>query len=95
MIQTYRIALVVSIASSMLGAIFKTMHWEGASSLITIGLIAVLAYTSIGLNDVYQNKNNSLKDTFLWTISFVLFTYIVGLVYYFYELKPKYRVNET
>ncbi len=89
MIKIYKLSLIISLIITIIGAMFKIMHWPGASVLLTIGLLTSLIYILIALFTIYQTKNKTMIEKLLWLIGFVCFSWIVGLIYYYTELKQK------
>jgi len=92
-IKLYRTSLMISIAITIIGAMFKIMHWPGASLLLSLGLLLSLIYIVIALIEIYKTESKSLVEKVLWLIGFIVFSWIVGLIYYFVELKPKYKIK--
>jgi len=84
---------MISIAITIIGAMFKIMHWPGASLLLSLGLLLSLIYIVIALIEIYKTESKSLVEKVLWLIGFIVFSWIVGLIYYFVELKPKYKIK--
>ncbi|MBS1487163.1 MAG: hypothetical protein JST43_06195 [Bacteroidetes bacterium] len=77
----YTISLIVSFALTVIGAMFKIVHWEGSSSLLSAGLICGLPFIYLGITDVYQNKKQELLVKLMWTVGFIFISSITGLVY--------------
>jgi len=93
MIKLYKTSLMISIAITIIGAMFKIMHWPGASLLLSLGLLLSLIYIVIALIEIYKTESKSLVEKVVWLIGFIVFSWIVGLIYYFVELKPKYKIK--
>jgi hypothetical protein len=72
---------------TIIGAMFKIMHWPGASTLLIIGLLTSLIYILIALFKIFQIENKSVIEKLLWLIGFICFSWIVGLIYYYSELR--------
>lgn len=93
MIKLYKTSLMISIAITIIGAMFKIMHWPGASLLLSFGLLISLIYIVIALIEIYKTESKSLVEKILWLIGFIVFSWIVGLIYYIVEMKPKYKIK--
>lgn len=93
MIKLYRISLTISVLVITIGAMFKIQHWSGGNLLLSIGFLTGLIYTVIGLMEIYKTERKSLFEKLLWLIGFIAFPLIIGLIYYYIELKPKYRIK--
>ncbi|PIV48619.1 MAG: hypothetical protein COS19_12775 [Flavobacteriaceae bacterium CG02_land_8_20_14_3_00_34_13] len=93
MIKWYKSSLIISIVIIIIGAIFKILHWQGGKLLFFIGLLISLIYIIIGLNEIFKNDTKSIFEKLLWFLGFILFSWIIGLIYYFSELKPKYKLK--
>ncbi len=87
MIRFYKPSLIISLMITIIGAMFKIMHWPGASTLLIIGLLTSLIYILIALFKIYQIENKSVIEKLLWLIGFICFSWIVGLIYYYSELR--------
>jgi hypothetical protein len=72
---------------------FKIMHWPGARLLLSLGLLLSLIYIVIALIEIYKTESKTLVEKVVWLIGFIVFSWIVGLIYYFVELKPKYKIK--
>ncbi len=87
MIRFYKPSLIISLIITIIGAMFKIMHWPGASTLLIIGLLTSLIYILIALFKIFQIENKSVIEKLLWLIGFICFSWIVGLIYYYSELR--------
>ena len=92
-IKLYKTCLLLSISVFIIGALFKIQHWPYASFIMSIGFLINLIYIVIALVEIYKTESKSLIEKFLWLIGFIAFSWIVGLIYYFVELKPKYKIK--
>ena len=85
--QIYIIGLVLSIFGLVTGSMFKIMHWPYATILNLTGYLFSLVYITIGIVTLFKNKDKSLIEKLAWTIGFLIFSSIIGIVYFFTELK--------
>ncbi|MDD2798660.1 MAG: hypothetical protein PHV20_08725 [Bacteroidales bacterium] len=92
MIKLYKISLQVSLWIAIIGAMFRIMHFRGGMFLFYIASIISLIFLVIGLFEIYKTESKTIIDKLLWTIGFLIFPWIIGLVYYYREMKPKYKV---
>ena len=83
---------MASLSVIIIGAMFKIQHWPGGGILLSIGLLTSLIYIIIGLIEIYKTENKSLMEKLFWIIGFIIVPWIVGFIYYYSELKPKYKV---
>ena len=93
MIKLYKTSLIISLSVILIGAMFKIMHWPGGRFLLSIGLLISLIYIVIGLIEIYKTESKTLFEKLLWLIGFIAFSWITGLIYYYSELKPKYKMK--
>jgi len=84
MIKLYKTSLMISLSVLIIGAMFKIQHWPGGRLLLSIGLLISLIYIVIGLIEIYKTESKSLFEKLSW---------IIGLIYYYSELKPKYKMK--
>ena len=66
---------------TIIGALFKIMHWPGASMLLIIGLLSLAVFIFTALYEVHNSKTINSSEKFMWTIGFLFFGSIAGLVY--------------
>ncbi len=85
----YKISLSISLVLITIGALFKIMHYPGASLLLFLGMIISFIFIIIALEEIFIDKNNSQFEKLLWLIAFIFFSFITGTVYYFNNKKPK------
>tara|TARA_Y100001968_G_C18940354_1_gene518414 strand:- start:79 stop:390 length:312 start_codon:yes stop_codon:yes gene_type:complete len=83
----YIVGLILSIFGLVTGAMFKIMHWPYATILNLTGYLFSLVYITIGIVTLFKNKNKSLFEKVIWTIGLLIFSSIIGIVYFFTELK--------
>jgi hypothetical protein len=83
--DTYKRIIVISLAISFIltivGALFKIMHWPFASSLIGIGLLLSLVYIVLCLIEISNSKKTNTAERFMWLVGFIFMAQITGLVY--------------
>jgi hypothetical protein len=87
----YKLSLLVSIPLNVIGALFKIMHWPGASLCLWLGLLMSLPFILIAFATILQSKDLTVLEKGIWVLGFVIFPPLVGLVYYFKALKPTYK----
>jgi len=75
------ISFTISFIISIFGALFKIMHWPGASMLLLIGLLTSAVFIITALYEVYNSKNINSNEKLMWTIGFLCLGSIGGLVY--------------
>ena len=88
MINIYKLTLIISFFATVVGAMFKIMHWPGASLLLNIGVVLSLVYILIALTNIYKS-DKSIIEKILWLIGFISLSWITGLVFYFKEMRKK------
>lgn len=64
-----------------IGAILKSMHYKFASPFLIIGLILTLGYIFLGIVEVQQSKRIAASEKLMWTIGFLFFGFLTGLLY--------------
>jgi hypothetical protein len=75
-------SFAISFAFSILGAYFKIRHWEGADTMLVIGLIATLAFIISAIYEVQTSNRINHREKTMWTIAFLLLNGGAGLVYF-------------
>ena len=89
MIKLYKTSFMLSLSVIIIGAIFKIQHWPGAEILLSIGLLINLIYIIIGLIEVYKTNDKPFIEKLFWLLGFIMTPWIIAVIYYFIELKPK------
>ena len=89
MIKLYKNTLTLSLIIILIGAIFKIQHYPGGALFLIIGITISTIYMAIGFYTLYKNKSLSIIQKICWVISFFLFSWLTGLVYYYTELRIK------
>ena len=87
-----RISIVATFIGIFFGTYFKITHYEGADTLLAIGLIASLIFIITAIYEVNSSKRINGSEKVMWTIGFILTGSIAGLVYLFIGRK---RVTES
>lgn len=75
------ISFILSFIVTIIGALFKIMHWPGATALLVIGLLSLAVFIVTALSEVYNSKNINSSEKLMWTIGFLSLGSIGGLVY--------------
>ncbi|MEK8179467.1 hypothetical protein WMW71_03860 [Flavobacterium buctense] len=74
-------SFILSFIATIIGALFKIMHWPGASMLLIIGLLSLAVFVITALYEVYNSKTINSSEKLMWTIGFLCLGSIAGLVY--------------
>jgi len=75
------ISFISSLFITIVGALFKIMHWSYASILLTVGLLCSLVYVVLCFMEISNsNKVNGLEKL-MWLVGFIFISQITGLVY--------------
>ncbi|HXH99115.1 MAG TPA: hypothetical protein VNI52_02515 [Sphingobacteriaceae bacterium] len=79
----FKPAFLLSLLVGIIGSFFKIMHLPGLIGFIIIGVVLTLVYIVSGLYEVYGSGKISKNEKVMWTIGFILFSFITGLLYLF------------
>lgn len=71
----------ISFTLTIVGALFKIMHWENATIIMAIGLIALAVFVLLAIFEIMNSKKIDGAEKFMWTIGFLFFGTITGLIY--------------
>ena len=74
---------LVSLFITLIGAVFIISHFEGAGILMTIGLVASLAFILISIYEVNISKRIESNEKMMWTVGMICFSSLTGFVYVF------------
>jgi hypothetical protein len=75
------ISFILSFVLTIVGALFKIMHWPGATILLIIGLSSLAVFIITALYEVYNSKTINSSEKLMWTVGFLCLSSIAGLVY--------------
>ncbi|THD65862.1 hypothetical protein E7Z59_14880 [Robertkochia marina] len=79
--------LLLSLLLTLLASVMKVLHWAGAPLVLDLAFVLLIVYTILGLSDLWRNKNIKTSEKLLWTLSFLVFLWFSGLLYYKKEYK--------
>lgn len=77
-----KISFVVSILVTILGAYLKIMHAPFAEPALIVGVIASLIFIVSAIYEVRTSNRIDFTEKTLWTIAFILFSGLAGIVYF-------------
>jgi hypothetical protein len=75
------ISFISSLFLTIVGALFKIMHWPYASILLTVGLLCSLVYVVLCLMEISNSKKVTGLEKLMWLVGFIFISHITGLVY--------------
>ena len=68
---------------TIIGAMFKICHWNGASEIISIGLLASISFVILSVSEVSNSKVISNNEKTMWISGLIMISPIVGFIYIF------------
>ncbi len=74
-------SFIVSFILTLVGAYQKIIHAEGADTWLIIGLIASLVFIVTAIYEVRTSKRIDHPEKTMWTLAFIFFSSIAGLIY--------------
>lgn len=78
-----RTSFIISMLSALIGAYLKITHSEGTEFLLTVGVISTLIFIVSAIYEVRTSTKIDTSEKTMWTIAFILFSGIAGLIYFF------------
>ncbi len=93
--KIFKISLFLSFSITLIGVMFKLMHWPGGSYILAGGVLFSLLYIVIALTTIFPDPKIPLFEKFLWLVGFIFTGQITGFLYYFMMIKPKYQSNSS
>jgi hypothetical protein len=75
------ISFIISFFTTIIGALFKIMHWPNASIILGIGLLLSLVYIVLCLMEISNSKKVNGLEKLMWLVGFIFISQITGLVY--------------
>lgn len=77
----FKTAFLLSFVLSILGAIMKISHIEGADLFLASGIIATVIFILIGIYEVNRSARIGSSEKVMWTITFIFLNFLAGLLY--------------
>lgn len=65
----------------VIASYLKLTHVQGADNWLIIGLIASLIFIVIAIYEIWSSKRIDRSEKTMWTLAFVFFSSIAGLIY--------------
>ncbi len=72
---------ISAIILTLVGVIMRRIHSGYDETFVIVGLISSLGYMSVGIYEVHTSKNFDSGEKIMWTVGFIFFSTITGLVY--------------
>lgn len=76
-------SFIVSFIIMLIGAYLKMIHSEGAETLLILGIIAALVFIVTAIYEVRSSNKIGNTEKTMWTLAFIFFSGIAGLIYFF------------
>ena len=76
-----QISFIFSFLTVIVGAFLKIEHYPYAYLTIIVGLLFHLIFLIAGIYEVSKSKKIEVSEKFMWTVGFIFFGSVAGLVY--------------
>lgn len=93
-VRLFKIFIVLSVPVTIVGALFKLMHWPGGARLLSVGLLCSAGYILTALYLIFKSGKPSIEKI-AWLIAFVFFSLIAGIVFYIFEIPKLTKTNAS
>lgn len=74
-------SFIVGFILNLLGAYLKINHTVGADTWLTIGVVASVIFVVTAIYEVRTSERINHTEKTMWTIAFIFFSILAGLVY--------------
>lgn len=74
-------SFIAGLLITIIGAWMKITHATGAKNILTIGIIATAVFIVAAIYEVRTSPKIDNSEKTMWTIAFIFFSGITGLVY--------------
>jgi multisubunit Na+/H+ antiporter MnhB subunit len=92
-------AFLSSLLTVLIGTILKILHFPGGQFFLILTFVLTIIYIITALSEIYGSERISTNEKIMWTVSFILFCTIAGLLYFFVgrpRIKREYKIlNQT
>ena len=85
---------LVSLFITIIGAVLKISHIDGAEAVITIGIAISMVFILFSVYEVNISKRIDRNEKLMWTVSLIFISSITGFVYVFSARKRIVKNNE-
>lgn len=75
------ISFISSFFITIVGALYKIMHWPYASILLSVGIVISLVYVVLCLMEISNSKQVNGLEKLMWLVGFIFISQIAGIVY--------------
>lgn len=79
--QKFKFSFLTSTLFSIVGAYLKLNTVAGANFVLAIAILATIAYIVVGIYEVQTSPKIQNAKKIVWTIGFLTFPFLVGLLY--------------
>ncbi|HET8829511.1 MAG TPA: hypothetical protein VFM79_09215, partial [Pelobium sp.] len=79
----------------VIGTILKITHLPGGHTFLVLTVILTFIYAICALLEIYSFDRITMVEKIMWTVSFILFSTIAGLLYFFIgrpRMKRQYKI---
>jgi len=80
-------SFIIGFCITLFGAYLKMTHAENADTWLTAGFIVTLVFVATAIYEVRQSERVNNTEKMLWTLAFIFFSGIAGLVYLLFGRK--------
>ena len=85
---------LVSLFITIIGAVLKISHIDGAKAIISIGIVVSLVFILFSVYEVNISKQIDRNEKLMWTVGLIFISSITGFVYLFSARKRIVKNNE-
>lgn len=76
-----QISFIFSFLTVIIGTLLKIEHYSYAHLTIIVGLLFHLIFLTTGIYEVSKSKKIEASEKFMWSVGFIFFGSVAGLVY--------------
>ncbi|MBC7851722.1 MAG: PLDc N-terminal domain-containing protein [Chitinophagaceae bacterium] len=77
-----KLSFIASLIVTIIGAYLKITHWQGAEALLVTGVITTLIFIVSAIYEVRTSRRIDHTEKTMWTIAFIFFSGIAGIIYF-------------
>ena len=85
---------LVSLFITIIGAVLKISHIDGAKAIISIGIVVSLVFILFSVYEVNISNRIDRNEKLMWTVGLIFISSITGFVYLFSARKRIVKNNE-
>lgn len=79
--QILNVSLVFSVIITIVGALFKIMHYPYSQLFLATGFVAMLVFCIVAISEIKSSTKINQSEKFMWIFGLIFIGSVTSLVY--------------